>query len=265
MFLVPGLFSDIAKATGWVKPYHNLSSYTPAIKNKTIAKDAANTAKNLDTRKTAQTKVKADKWEWLFDGNNTDQWVGVNSDKFPANGWVIQNKTLVMAGKGGGDIITREKYENFELVFDFNLTPLANSGLKYFVGGVKNKQTGKIAINGPEYQIIDDYNHPELKDQKNGKGSTAALYLVYAPQNKKLLPAGQWNQARIIANGKHVEHWLNGVKVVSYEKGSPDFQQRMATTKFKDYEFYGEATAGHILLTDHGDKVYFRNIKIKKL
>ena len=265
MLLATGLFRNIAEAAGWLYLYENISREIPANKNINILKDAAITAQNLGAEKIASAKEKADKWEWLFDGKNTDQWIGVNSDKFPVNGWVIHNKTLVMAGKGGGDIITRGKYDNFELVFEFNLTPLANSGLKYFVGNVKNKQTGKIAVNGPEYQIIDDYNHPEIKDQPNSKGSTAALYLVYAPQNKKLLPPGQWNQARIIANGKKVEHWLNGVKVVSYEKGSPDFRQRMATTKFKDYENYGEAAGGHIMLTDHGDQVYFRNIKIKKL
>ena len=265
VFLVTGLFSDIAEAAGWLPQYDNITSKSPANRNNNISKDAAPTAQILGAGKSLVAKEKADKWEWLFDGKNTDQWIGVNSNKFPATGWVIENKTLVMAGKGGGDIITRGKYDNFELVFEFNLTPLANSGLKYFVGNVKNKQTGKITVNGPEYQIIDDYNHPEIKDQKNGKGSTAALYLVYAPQNKKLLPAGQWNQARIIANGKHVAHWLNGVKVVDYEKGSQDFRERMATTKFKDYENYGQATGGHILLTDHGDKVYFRNIKIKRL
>jgi hypothetical protein len=210
-------------------------------------------------------KQKAGGWEWLFDGKHTDKWTGVNSDKFPASGWTIEQGALVMATKGGGDIITREKYSNFELVFDFNLSSSANSGLKYFVGDLKNKQNGKITVNGPEYQIIDDYNHPEIKGHKHELGSTAAVYLLYAPQNKKLLPAGQWNQGRIIARGKHVSHWLNGTKVASYEKGSPDFRQRVATTKFKDYENYGEAASGHILLTDHGDKVYFRNIKIKRL
>lgn len=265
MFLVTGLFPDLAKAAGCLNQHDKLNRRSLKHGNYDISRDTASTAKIQGAGKGASAKEKANKWEWLFDGTNTNKWRGVSSDKFPDDGWVIQNKTLSMAGKGGGDIITREKYDNFELLFEFNLTPLANSGLKYFVDSVENKHTGRKSINGPEYQIIDDHNHPEIKDQKHGKSSTAALYLVYAPQNKKLLPAGQWNQARIIANGKHVEHWLNGVKVVRYKKGSQDFRQRMATTKFKDYENYGEAAGGHILLTDHGDKVYFRNIKIKRL
>ena len=115
-------------------------------------------------------------------------------------------------------------------------------------------------------QIIDDYNNSAVKNNKHPEGSTASLYLVYAPKNKRLLPAGQWNNAKIIVKGVHVEHWLNGVKVVSYERGSKDFRSRMATTKFKDYDNYGELSSGHIMLTDHdGDKCYFRNIRIKRL
>lgn len=212
-----------------------------------------------------QQKAKNKGWEWLFDGKSTDKWRSVNSDRFPSTGWTIENGTLVMAGKGGGDLVTREQYSDFDLVFDFNLTPSANSGIKYFVGELKNTQTGKTTINGPEYQVIDDYNYPEIKDDPHGKSSTAAVYLLYAPQNKTLKPAGQWNQARIVAKGKEVSHWLNGVKVASYTRGSADFRERVAKTKFQPWANYGEAASGHIMLTDHGDKVYFRNIRIKRL
>lgn len=208
---------------------------------------------------------KSEDWEILFDGKNTDKWRGVNSDSFPSNGWAIEQGALVLSGKGGGDIITREKFSNFELVLDFKLTHSANSGIKYFVEKMENKKNGKTVTNGPEYQIIDDYNHPAVKDHRHEEGATAALYLIYAPENKKLLPEGQWNQAKIIAKGRYVEHWLNGVKVLSYERGSNDFRQRVAATKFQDYDGYGEASKGHILLTDHDDKVYFRNIRIKRL
>jgi hypothetical protein len=260
MCLLPGF----SKALSWLTPHQDHSPKAGAPRNNPAAREPAGAAQTSATGKKVA-PAKAGGWEWLFNGKSTAKWTSVNSDKFPAAGWVIEQGALVMAGKGGGDIITRGKYSNFDLVFDFNLTPGANSGLKYFVGTVKNKQTGKETVNGTEYQIIDDYNHPEVKDHKHEVGSTAAVYLIYAPQNKKLLPAGQWNQARILARGPHVEHWLNGVKVASYEKGSPDFRQRVATTKFRDYAHYGEAASGHIMLTDHGDKVYFRNIKIKRL
>lgn len=218
-----------------------------------------------DTLTRLTEKEKSEDWEILFDGQNTDKWRGVNSDNFPSNGWAIEQGALVLSGKGGGDIVTREKFSNFELVLDFKLTHAANSGIKYFVEKLESKKNGKVVTNGPEYQIIDDFNHPAVKDHQNEKGATAALYLIYAPENKKLLPEGEWNQAKIIAKGKHVEHWLNGVKVLSYERGSKDFRQRVADTKFQDYKNYGEVSSGHILLTDHHDKVYFRNIRIKRL
>ncbi len=204
-------------------------------------------------------------WEVLFDGKNMDKWRGKHSDTFPSNGWKIKNGALFLDKKGAGDIITREKFSSFILTLDFMLTPKANSGIKYFVGKLKNSKSGETTINGPEYQIIDDYNHPAVKDHKHDIGSTASCYLLYAPKNKKLNPAGEWNHVRIVVKGKHVEHWLNGVQVLSYERGSRDFEERKAQTKFKNWEGYGTLPSGHILLTDHGDKVYFRNIKIKRL
>ncbi|MEJ7829045.1 MAG: DUF1080 domain-containing protein [Segetibacter sp.] len=209
-------------------------------------------------------KEKSLGWEILFDGENIDKWRGKDSNAVP-EGWVIEKGLLFLNKKGSGDIFTRKQYGNFELVLDFNLTVNANSGIKYFVGNLKNIKTGEIAFNGIEYQIIDDYNHPEVKDHKHDLGATASCYLLYAPKNTSLKPAGQWNHVRIIAIGKHVEHWLNDVKVLQYERGSSDFLKRKAITKFKDYENYGELLQGHILLTDHIDKVYFRNIKIKRL
>lgn len=205
-----------------------------------------------------------DEWEILFNGNGMEKWKGKNGQNFLEKGWKIEDNLLFLEGRGG-DILTKEKYGDFELTFEFKLTEGANSGIKYFVNAVLNKENGKTMINGPEYQIIDDYNYAGIKDDPNGTSSSAALYLFYAPKNKKLNPHGEWNNGRIVSNGKKVEHWLNGIKVVSYERGSKDFLKRKATDKFRNDENYGEQESGHIMLTDHGDVVYFRNIKIRKL
>jgi len=206
-------------------------------------------------------------WEILFDGKSTDKWMGINGNGGPSGGWVIKDGSLcVKEHAKGQDIITKEAYSDFELVFDFNFTYGANSGIKYLVDEIKNNSTGKTEWNGMEYQIIDDYNHPEVKDHKHEKGSTASLYLCYAPENKKLHPAGEWNTGKIIVKGRHIEHWLNGVKVVSCERGTTDFRGRMAATKFNVYNQYGELPQGHIMLTDHdGDACYFKNIKVRRL
>lgn len=202
-------------------------------------------------------------WEDLFDGKDLSKWRSVKSEDFPSDAWIIEDGTLVLTQKGG-DIITREKYGEFELVWDFKLTEGANSGIKYFVDTLAHQTSGEKVINGPEFQLIDDYKHPEIKEDPDGLSSTASLYLLYAPENKNLNPAGEWNQGKILADGKQVEHWLNGTKVLSYERGSQDFKEKMSETKFKDYPGYGQAKEGHILLTDHADKVYFRNIRIRR-
>lgn len=210
-------------------------------------------------------KIRTNDWEILFDGTGVDKWRGKTEDGFPQKGWKIENGQLFLAEKGGGDIVTKETYSDFELVFQFNLTENANSGIKYFVGTLVNQETGNKMINGPEYQIIDDYNNIDIKDDPNGLSSTASVYLLYAPENKKLLPPGQWNSGRIIAKNGRVEHWLNGVRVVKYKRGSKDFLNRKAETKFKNDVNYGELESGHILLTDHNDLVYFKEIKIRRL
>jgi hypothetical protein len=221
----------------------------------------------VPVRNTAQINTAGDQkngWEILFGGDNMEKWRAKTGIDFPSKGWKIENGLLSLDGKGG-DIVTRERYSNFELVFEFNLTEGANSGVKYFVDTVINRETGGMMINGPEYQIIDDYNNVHIKDDPNGLSSTAAAYLLYAPKNKKLNPPGEWNTGKITARGRNVEHWLNGVRVLKYKRGSRDFLKRKADTKFRNDEDYGEFESGHILLTDHNDRVYFRNIKIRRL
>ncbi|GAA4320105.1 DUF1080 domain-containing protein [Compostibacter hankyongensis] len=230
-----------------------------------FASKAAGSGSVVFTDTLPRTDKAANAWEILFNGSSTDKWTGTNGRPFPSDGWTVKGGRLFLSKQGFGDIITKEKFTDFELVLDFNLTTGANSGIKYFVNKIKDAGSGKTVINGPEYQIIDDYNHPAVKNHVHDVGSTAACYLLYPPENKKLYSAGRWNHVRIIVRGRHVEHWLNGVKVLSYERGSQDFREKVAGTKFKDLVGYGEQPEGHILLTDHGDKVYFRNIKIRRL
>jgi hypothetical protein len=207
------------------------------------------------------------KWEILFDGKDLSKWRQAYKDSLPPQGWTIENNALSVQKKRGkgGDIITKETYQNFELVFDFKLTQAANSGIKYHVNLIENSQTKKSSMMGIEYQVIDDYNHPEIKDEPNGTSSTGSVYLLYPPVGKKLNPAGEWNTAKIIAKGNYTEHWLNGVKIAFYTKGTNEFNKKVSETKFKDYPEYAKSNSGYIMLTDHGDQVYFKNIKIKRL
>ena len=204
-------------------------------------------------------------YEVLFDGGALDKWQSKSAPSSPIKGWKVEDGMLFMEGKGGGDIITKEKYSDFELVFEFNLTENANSGIKYFVGNIYNEKSGESKLNGPEYQIIDDYNYEGVMEDPNGTTSTGAAYLFYPPKNKQLNPHGRWNEGKIVAKGNKVSHWLNGKKLVSYTRGSKDYLKKKTANKFKDDKNYGELEEGHILITDHGDKVFFRNIKIKKL
>lgn len=211
-----------------------------------------------------QIKEKNSDWVWLFNGKNTDAWRGVHSDAFPEKGWEIISKELVTVGgdisQRGGDIITVKKYSSFDLRFEYKLTEGANSGLKYFV-----KQYPSGSVLGCEYQMIDDENNKDIKNDVDGKRLTAGLYELFEAKNKKLNPYGEWNTGRIVVDGKHVEHWLNDAKVLEYERGSDAFMEAKAKSKFKDVEDFGTMQSGHILLQDHSDKVYFRKIKIMEL
>ena len=206
------------------------------------------------------------KWESLFDGRNLDKWKSASTNGPPNEGWVIDNGVLsVVSGRTGGDIITRDTYEHFEFKLEFQLTESANSGIKYLVNRIQNVNSNKSSLMGVEYQIIDDFNYPAVKNNPNSVISTGSVYLLYPPENKKLNPPGQWNDLMISVQGDHVEHWLNGVKVAAYERNSKDFLDKVAQTKFRDYPEYARARKGHILIQDHGDKVSFRNIMIRRL
>jgi hypothetical protein len=204
-------------------------------------------------------------WQTLFDGSDVKAWRGINMATFPEAGWVIEDGSLVRDPSKGSsrDIITRDQYGDFELALEFRLTEAANSGIKYLV--VESLSRGGSGL-GPEYQILDDQRHPDARAGRDGNRTLASLYdILPARDDKPVKPIGQWNTARIVSRQMHVEHWLNGMKVLEYKRDDPAFRQKVAQSKFKDIPDFALAPKGHILLQDHGDKVYFRNIRIREL
>lgn len=208
-------------------------------------------------------------WKLLFDGKTTKGWRGAYKKEFPAFGWEVKNGTLTVLESGGaesrhgGDIVTVNEYSNFELKLDFKLTKGANSGIKYFVVESLPRPAGSAI--GLEYQILDDKKHPDAKKGVKGNRTVASLYDLIPAEGKRANPVGKWNHARLLVKGSHVEHWLNSRKVVEYERGSQIFRALVAKSKYKDFKNFGEHPRGHILLQDHGDRVSFKNIKIRVL
>ncbi|WP_241242035.1 3-keto-disaccharide hydrolase [Sphingobium algorifonticola] len=220
---------------------------------------------------------RASGWTLLWDGKTTRGWRGAKLDTFPPKGWSISDGMLTVeasAGyesRNGGDIITIREFSDFELSVDFRLTPGANSGIKYFVD--PNLLKGEGSAIGLEYQLLDDERHPDAKMGRDGNRTLGSLYDLITAKNlsdpdssgKRFNPPGEWNRATLIVRGAKVEHWLNGFKVVEYERGSPEFRALVAQSKYKDWPRFGEWEKGPILLQDHGDKVDFRSIKLREL
>lgn len=210
-------------------------------------------------------------WKLLFDGKTSDGWRGAYLKGFPQKEWQVKDgeiTVLASEGKEGGnagDIVTLKEYKAFDLSFQFKLTPGANSGLKYFVALSENNTGSAIGL---EYQVLDDKLHPDAKLGRDGDRTLASLYdlIPAAKQARFVHPIGQWNTGRIVVfPNNHVIHYLNGIKVLEYDRGSAAFRKLVAISKYKIWPHFGEAPQGHILLQDHGNEVSFRSIKIREL
>jgi 3-keto-disaccharide hydrolase len=202
-------------------------------------------------------------WILLFDGHSLDGWRGYKKPDATDSRWQVEDGTLTLPANNGKDthgerdIISKDTFEQFELSFDWKIAEGGNSGVKYFVLEDRDSAIGH------EYQVIDDERHPDAKVGPNRQ--TAAFYDVLQANDRPLKPAGEWNTSRIVVRGQTVEHWLNGKKVLQYELNSAALNAAIEKSKFKGMERFGKRQNGHILLQDHGNQVWFRNLKIRRL
>lgn len=202
-----------------------------------------------------------DEWKYLFDKETLEGWKGFKSDKVPAI-WKVQDNNLICFGKGGlegGDILTKQQFEDFELYLEWAISEGGNSGIFFHV---LEDAYPTVYATGPEYQLIDDVGFPEKLEEWQMAG---ANYALHNATNKSLKPVGEFNSSKLIVKDGKVEHWLNGTKVVEYELWSEEWKTLVQNSKWKDYPFYGLARKGHIGLQDHGSIIKFREIKIKDL
>ena len=193
-------------------------------------------------------------WRLLFDGTTTNGWRGYMRDTMPA-GWQAVDGALTRVARAA-DIITTEKFRDFELTLEWKVAERGNSGV--FYRAIEGPRL--IYHAAPEYQVLDDERHRDGQSQLTSSG---ANYGINPAPRGVVKPAGEWNTTRIVVEGKRVEHWLNGVKLLEYELGSEDWKQRVAASKFSEWEVYGQAEQGHIGLQEHGSWVAFRNIKVR--
>jgi hypothetical protein len=215
-------------------------------------------------------------WTLLFDGTSLKGWRGLGHPGVPEGHWTVVDGAIKKIANGkapvqadgqpldGGDLITEATYGDFELAWQWKVTPGANSGLKYNVSEeLSTSIPPKHAAKGFEYQMIDDDRHP---DGKLVKHKTGDLYDLFASNDRKhVRPVGEWNDSRIVFAGNHGEHWLNGERVVAFDLGTPVMDSALAASKFRTIPWFAERRRGHIVLQDHGDEVYFRSIRIREL
>ncbi len=215
---------------------------------------------------TAARAQQTNPWVTLFDGKSVEALRGYKLDTFPAGAWKVEDGALVtQTGVPNVDLVTKETYRDFELAFEWKVSEAGNSGVFFHVQEEADQQAGNG--NSPnwldnfEMQILDDINF----NDKEPKRSAGSLYDLITPQNKKLKPVGQYNQARLVVNRGHAEHWLNGVKVVEYQIGSPQLTQLIKASKFSSNPKFARSTDGRIMFQHHGQQVWLKNIKVRRL
>jgi len=238
---------------------------SPGTEQTTTEEDTQQPA--TSTANTLTPEEQAAGWQLLFDGTSLDQWRGYGLEKMPALGWSVKDGTIVIdktpnpTPEGfGGDIITKEKFGNFEFMVDFMISDSANSGIFYFV---MEEPDTPMWHNAPEFQILDNDTYANFYEVN--KHSTGDNYDLQSAPEDYMKPVGEWNTARIVHKDGHVEHWLNGNKCIEYQVGAPDWEALVKKSKFKDYLNYGRTTPGHLGLQDHHYEVHFRNIKVRSL
>ena len=195
-------------------------------------------------------------WVSLFDGKTITHWRGFKQATVP-DGWQVVDGTITRVGTGT-DLVSREQYDNFEFEFEWKVPPGGNSGVMFHV----SEAYAATYHTGPEFQILDDAVHADGKNPLTSAGSNYALHARSTPASRAV---GEWNQSRLLVNRAHVEHWLNGTKVVEYELWTPDWTTRVAASKFKEWPDYGKKTTGHLVLQSHGDRVQFRNLRVRRI
>jgi hypothetical protein len=213
---------------------------------------------------TLTSKEKKDGWKLLFDGTSTTGWRNFNSNTL-GDGWKVKDGALyldnsVTQREERGDLVTQDEYENYEFALEWKIDSCGNSGILFNV--VEDPKLKATYHTGPEMQVLDNNCHPDAKIEKHRAGD---LYDLIKVKKENVKPVGEWNQARLISNKGKYEFWLNGVKQVEFTMHTPEWETMVANSKFKAWSDFGKATKGHIALQDHGDKVWFRNIKIRVL
>jgi hypothetical protein len=226
----------------------------------TTAQETNSMASDLQKVNTLSGQEKEEGWQLLFDGKNLDSWRGFKKESVPA-GWTVEGDAIYFTGESNGDIITKNQYENFELALEWKISEGGNSGI--FFNVVEDEKYGAVYHTGPEMQVLDDERHPDAKENPN-KRIAGSNYDLYEP-SARANAAGEWNAVKLIVNNKTVQHWMNGEKAIEYKIGSDKWKEDVKKSKFVSMPDYGLASKGHLALQDHGDKVWFRNIKIRPL
>ena len=223
---------------------------------------------DMETHNTLTPEERADGWKLLFDGETTEGWRGYNEDAFPETGWTVEDGVLTIQGSdgsvsgSGGDIVTTDTYDDFILKLEWKISEGGNSGVFY---RAIEQPSQTIYWSAPEMQVLDNANHPDANRGEDGNRKAGSLYDLIPAAPQTFSGHGEWQEAMIVAEGSHIEHWLNGEKVLEYEMWTPDWYQMIRDSKFGDHPEFGDAHEGYIGLQDHGTTAHFRNIKIKEI